>query len=315
MALPLVWLGDVLRKAGLRVVEPPGWKTRTASGAQPLPVGVLEHHTATTTSYARPAPTVNLCITGRPDLDGPLCHVVVGYDGTCHLISAGRANHAGAAKASGPNPGGDGNLRYVGFEWDYQGVNQQPSPEQYTAAVKATRAVLRHLGRPADAARGHRETSVTGKIDPGHVNLDLFRAQVAIGDQEIDMATADQIFELVRKYSGGDSSYTVNLPAHPETLTESVGIPPKMGVVTGNEGQVYVSLQAGENAEVEEVYFIEDWSPDGKAGRKVGVQGRYTLVANDRQSFKVPGAATSFCIRYKSRSTLSVNVEIDPQWK
>lgn len=183
MALPLVWLADVLRAAGLRVVETSGWKTRYAtSGPQPAsPVGVLEHHTATTASYARPAPTVQLCIDGRPDLAGPLCHVVIGYDGVCHVIAAGRANHAGQAKASGPNPAGDGNTLYVGFEWDYQGVDQGPSPQQYDAAVRATRAVLAKLGRPADTARGHRETSVTGKIDPGRVDMNQFRRDVAAG--------------------------------------------------------------------------------------------------------------------------------------
>ncbi|MFI0469307.1 N-acetylmuramoyl-L-alanine amidase [Saccharopolyspora sp. 5N102] len=181
MALPLVWLADVLRAAGLRVVETPGWRERTARGTQPRPVGVLEHHTATPASYARPAPTVQMCIDGRPDLDGPLCHAVIAYDGTVHLIAAGRANHAGKARASGPNPAGDGNTLYVGFEWDYHGVNQGPSSEQYAAAVKATRAVLDRLGRPADAARGHRETSVTGKIDPGRVDLDQLRRDVAAG--------------------------------------------------------------------------------------------------------------------------------------
>jgi N-acetylmuramoyl-L-alanine amidase-like protein len=187
MPLPLVWLADVLRAAGLTVVETDGWKTRTAPGTQPQPVGVLEHHTATPTSYARSSPTVQMCIDGRPDLEGPLCHGVIGFDGTVHLIAAGRANHAGKAKASGPNPAGDGNTLYIGFEWDYQGVNQGPSPEQYAAAVRATRAVLAKLGRPADAARGHRETSVTGKIDPGHVDLDQFRRDVAAAPQEDDL--------------------------------------------------------------------------------------------------------------------------------
>ncbi|GAA0532934.1 N-acetylmuramoyl-L-alanine amidase [Saccharopolyspora thermophila] len=180
MALPLVWLADVLRAAGLTVVETDGWRERTAtSGPQPAPVGVLEHHTATTASYDNPAPSVQLCIDGRPDLAGPLCHALIGFDGVVHTIAAGRANHAGRAKASGPNPGGDGNALYVGFEWDYQGVHQGPSPAQYAAALKATAAVLNHLGRPMDAARGHKETSVTGKIDPGHVDMDRFRAELA----------------------------------------------------------------------------------------------------------------------------------------
>lgn len=180
MTLPLAWLGDVLRDAGLTVVETSGWQERSAdSGEPPRPVGVLEHHTATWASEDDPAPSVQLCIDGRPDLDGPLCHGLIGFDGTVHLISAGRANHAGEAKMSGPNPSGDGNVLYVGFEWDYQGVEQSPSTEQYDAAVRATEAVLNHLDRPADAARGHLETSVTGKTDPGNVDLDGFRADVA----------------------------------------------------------------------------------------------------------------------------------------
>lgn len=187
MALPLVWLADVLRSAGLTVVETPGWRERTAtSGPQPVPVGVLEHHTATLASPENPAPTVDMCINGRPDLAGPLCHGLIGFDGVVHLIAAGRANHAGQAKASGPNPAGDGNTLYVGFEWDYQGVDQGPSPQQYGAAVIATVAVLRQLGRPMDAARGHKETSVTGKIDPGQVDMDRFRADLANADQNAD---------------------------------------------------------------------------------------------------------------------------------
>lgn len=188
MALPLVWLADVLRAAGLAVVETSGWKERTASGVQPTAaVGVLEHHTATPASYENPAPSVQLCIDGRSDLKGPLCHAVIGFDGVVHVIAAGRANHAGEAKASGPNPAGDGNTLYVGFEWDYQGVDQGPSPEQHGAAITATAAVLRHLGRPLEAARGHKETSVTGKIDPGHVDMDRFRADLVTKDQEDEM--------------------------------------------------------------------------------------------------------------------------------
>ena len=180
MVLPLVWLGDVLRDAGLAVQETDGWRERSASGGPlPGPVGVLEHHTASTSSEQDPAPSLQMCVQGRQDLDGPLCHGLIGLDGTVHLIAAGRANHAGRAKASGPNPGGDGNVLYVGFEWDYQGVDQAPSTAQYNAAVRATTAVLQHLGRPADAARGHRETTVTDKTDPGHVDLDRFRADVA----------------------------------------------------------------------------------------------------------------------------------------
>lgn len=180
MALPLVWLSDVLKEAGLTVVETDGWRERSADdGPLPEPVGVLEHHTASVSTEQNSVPSLQMCIDGREDLAGPLCHGLIGLDGTVYLVAAGRANHAGQARASGPNPAGDGNVLYVGFEWDYQGVDQGPSGEQYEAAVHATAAVLRHLERPADAARGHRETSVTGKIDPGHVDLNCFRADLA----------------------------------------------------------------------------------------------------------------------------------------
>ncbi|MEB3372248.1 peptidoglycan recognition protein family protein [Saccharopolyspora mangrovi] len=141
---------------------------------------MLQHHTATRTTPQNPAPTLNMCINGRPDLDGPLCQALIGLDGSIHLVAAGRANHAGEAKASGPMPAaGSGNDIYIGFEWDYQGVEQHPSREQYDAAVRATAAVLRHLRVPAEHTRGHKETTTTGKIDPGNVDLNQFRAHVA----------------------------------------------------------------------------------------------------------------------------------------
>lgn len=221
MTLPLAWLGDVLRDAGLTVVETSGWQERSAdSGEPPRPVGVLEHHTATWASEDDPAPSVQLCIDGRPDLDGPLCHGLIGFDGTVHLISAGRANHAGEAKMSGPNPSGDGNVLYVGFEWDYQGVEQAPSTEQYDAAVRATEAVLNHLDRPADAARGHLETSVTGKIDPGNVDLDGFRADIAkiVTDERKPRGSGGNSVK-------GDSAKSGPGPASPEQRAPEPRVP------------------------------------------------------------------------------------------
>ncbi|MEV0397030.1 N-acetylmuramoyl-L-alanine amidase [Polymorphospora rubra] len=172
------WLADVLRGAGVRVVEHGNWQARMRPGAFD-PIGVLWHHTAATSSPTNPHPALNICINGRPDLAGPLCHALVDYHGVFHLISAGRANHAGVSRGSGPIPAGDGNTLMIGWEIDYNGVNQQMTPAQYNASVAATAAVLRRLGRDANHARGHRETSTTGKIDPSFINLDTMRADVA----------------------------------------------------------------------------------------------------------------------------------------
>jgi hypothetical protein len=193
------WLADVLRAEGCRVSETAGWKSRGRPGSY-APFGVLNHHTATASASAsNPAPTLNLCINGRSDLPGPLCQVMIGYDGVCHIVAAGRANHAGSARSSPPIPAGDGNSMMVGFEWDYSGT-APPSAAQYQAAIRANAAVLRRMGRNASYAKGHRETSVEGKIDPFGVDLDRMRAEIAVrlaggpgpGDDDLPLNDADK---------------------------------------------------------------------------------------------------------------------------
>lgn len=181
--MQISWLGDVLRAAGVTVVEEPGWLTRTANGTLD-PIGVLWHHTAAPSSASNPAPALNVCINGRSDLPGPLCHALVDFNGVFHLVSANYANHAGTARASGPIPAGSGNVMLIGWEIDYAGdggagVVQEMTAAQYDASVRATAAVLTQLGRDASYARGHRETSTSGKIDPSFIDLDAMRADVA----------------------------------------------------------------------------------------------------------------------------------------
>src|SRR5262245_16313188 len=173
------WLASVLRAEGVQVVEEGNWLNRMRPGSFE-PIGVLWHHTAgATTSPSNPHPSLSVVINGRPDLAGPLAQALVDYNGVFHVISAGRCNHAGTARASGPIPAGDGNTMLIGWEIDYNGVSQSMSAAQYNASLKATAAVLRRLGRDASYARGHRETSTTGKIDPSFVDLNVMRADVA----------------------------------------------------------------------------------------------------------------------------------------
>ncbi|MFC0508314.1 N-acetylmuramoyl-L-alanine amidase [Micromonospora costi] len=172
------WLVDVLRAAGVQVVVEGDWLNRMRPGDF-NPIGVLWHHTASTSSATNPHPALNICINGRPDLAGPLCQALVDYHGVFHVISAGRCNHAGVSGGSGPIPAGDGNTLMIGWEIDYNGVDQEMTAAQYNASVAATAAVLTRLGRDASYARGHRETSTTGKIDPSFIDLDVMRADVA----------------------------------------------------------------------------------------------------------------------------------------
>jgi hypothetical protein len=178
-------LPAILRKAGLKVVEVPGWETRSrpewTGGFDP--VGNLWHHTGAKDTnplsleddfaYAR-----WLAEVGRSDLPAPLCQLSVGRNGTVYVCAAGRGNHAGRAKASGPVPAGDGNALYLGWECQNTGSEGWSGP-QYEAMVKAAAATSLAYGWTASANRGHRETSLTGKWDPGRLDLDEFRADVA----------------------------------------------------------------------------------------------------------------------------------------
>jgi len=177
-------LADVLRDAGLKVVEVPGWKTRGRphSTGSFDPVGNLWHHTG--------AKDVNpnsieddrdyaewLAEIGRSDLPAPLCQLSVARDGTIFVCAAGRGNHAGAAKATGPVRAGDGNALYIGWECHNSG-SEGWSKAQYDAMVRAAAATSRHYGWTAEHNRAHKETSSTGKWDPGQLDMTDFREDV-----------------------------------------------------------------------------------------------------------------------------------------
>lgn len=170
-------LPALLRSEGLKVVEHGSWRKRGRPGSF-RPVGVLCHHTAT----YRSTPDRNvltLLTAGRSDLPGPLCQIGLARDGTVYLIAAGRANHAGRAKSSGTVAAGDGNSLYIGIEAFNDGRGEKWPAAQYDAYVTLAAALCKHVtGNSAQTVRGHKETSVTGKIDPTFP-MGAFRTRVA----------------------------------------------------------------------------------------------------------------------------------------
>jgi hypothetical protein len=200
------WLADALRAEGCRVVEEGNWEGRGRPGSF-APTGVLWHHTGSTSSASNPFPTKNTLINGRPDLEGPLCHVGIGYDGVCHVIAAGRANHAGACNGFGPfTSNEDGNTQLVGFEIDYDGT-QHMSSAQEDAATRCSAAVLKRLGKDEGWAARHEETSTTGKWDTGHVTGDQLRGMIRDYLNGDDMPSAEEVAREVWQYDqSGDTS-------------------------------------------------------------------------------------------------------------
>lgn len=164
-----------LRAAGLSVVDLADWQTRGRPTGGFAPVGVLWHHTggdADGLAYAK-----WLALTGRSDLPAPLCQISIGRDGTVYVLAGGRANHAGVARASGTVASGDGNTLYVGVECQNNGSEGWSEP-QYAAMVTTGVVLAKILGTSAQAQRAHRETSITGKWDPGLLDMDRFRADI-----------------------------------------------------------------------------------------------------------------------------------------
>lgn len=201
-------LADACRKSGLRVVELPDWRTNTRPGTF-NPSGVLCHHTggsSDTRAYAE-----WMAYTGRDDLPAPLCQLALDRAGNVYICAAGRANHAGKAKASGPMPAGDGNALYIGIEAMNTG-SEGWTPVQRDAYQRLCAALCEHYGWPASHVRAHRETSITGKWDPGLLDMDQHRIAITalleddmpLSDADVNRV-ADAVLARVLKSADGNS--------------------------------------------------------------------------------------------------------------
>jgi hypothetical protein len=165
-----ITLATRLRAAGLTVVEVAGWQSRGAAGFDPR--GSVDHHTAGPRSGN--APSLATVIYGRPDLPGPLCHVLVARDNTCYVIAAGRANHAG----SGSWRGLSGNSSVYGVERENVGTSAEPWRSDQTSTAATVHAALIRGRATHEMVCGHKEWTPR-KPDPHTLNMHNFRAMVA----------------------------------------------------------------------------------------------------------------------------------------
>jgi len=167
-----VWLADVLRAAGLNVLEHESWQERGHGDFLDIR-GVLCHHTA-----GGGPDDWRLVQEGRPDLPGPLAQLVLEKDGTYRVIAAGICWHAGLGSWPGwPTDGA--NYHTIGIEavssgtepWDW-------TPEQLGAYRDGCAAILAQIGRSAHDCVAHHEYSSEGKIDPAGIDMVAFRRDV-----------------------------------------------------------------------------------------------------------------------------------------
>lgn len=215
MAYSLTWLADVLRAAGLKVIEQPGWRDR-GRAEMGKPRGILCHHTAG--AKTGNAPSLKLVQDGRPDLPGPLSQLVLGRDGTWYVVAAGRCNHAGAGLWQGVS---DGNGSLIGVEAENCGTPADPWPAvQMRSYVVGCAAILRHLREDSVMCAGHKEYAQPRgrKIDPSfdmvefRLHIDNAMRRENPGELAVaKVSTVDPRRSMLRKGDQGASVYELQV--------------------------------------------------------------------------------------------------------
>lgn len=166
----LLWLADVLRAAGLTVIEEPGWRTRGAEFRVPI-AGVIGHHTASS-ARGGDCPSTRILIVGRTDLAGPLAQIQLCRSGHVHIIASGIANHAGTGLWPGipvlTHAQGGVNGNTIGIEAENNGIGEVWPVVQMQCYVLVVAALLRHENLPASRFAAHYEwrRPIGAKLDP-----------------------------------------------------------------------------------------------------------------------------------------------------
>lgn len=166
MSKYLTDLAQVLRSAGLSVVEVGGWQTRArGSGgyASGRPTHLMWHHTASNTT---PANDANYICHGSPDK--PLANLLFARDGSVWVCAAGATNTNGKGQDTwgGGVPDDSMNLYAIGCEIANTGTGEPyPNAQQNSVSV-AAKVLGPHYGIPSHNHRAHFEWAPGRKIDP-----------------------------------------------------------------------------------------------------------------------------------------------------
>jgi hypothetical protein len=228
--MKLTWLAEEFRRAGLRVVEEPGWEDRGKSWVKGRPIGALQHHTAAPVPY----PVRSLYLPVRIK-----CNFNVKADGTIHVIAAGSCNYStgegsaavrketskgvapsGTAKARGlPNDAG-GNAWYLTNETDHLGDGGPIPKAQYEAVLGCWIVIFDRMGWTAERLIGHGEWT-DRKTDPrwndknSHHNLEDLRADLrsALGGETTRLSTTMTVMTAMTAPATEEDDDTM-LPLH-----------------------------------------------------------------------------------------------------
>lgn len=189
-------LAAVCRKAGLKVQEVDGWRRR-GHGNFAAVTAIVCHHTAGPASGNMPS--LGVVTNGRPGLDGPLCNLGLGRDGTVYVVAAGVAWHAGVVTQTTFD-----NWHAIGIEAEATGVNRWPDA-QMDAYARLCKALAAHYKVPLRHILGHKEVCKPAgrKIDP-NFSMSDFRARIANARLGDDVSAEDVWNHQIPKQGGKD---------------------------------------------------------------------------------------------------------------
>lgn len=173
MGVDMRELADVLRRAGVPVVEEGDWQHRGTGGSFDGESLMLHHDASPPGSSSSSADYI---------IDNLLSQLWLAFDGTWHVIAAGRMNHAG--KGSWPGvPDDNANATFIGIETDHT-TNESWSHGQRQYGLRGILALadwldirdsaddlLRHL-------IAHKEWAPDRKVDPDPLDMDELRALI-----------------------------------------------------------------------------------------------------------------------------------------
>jgi hypothetical protein len=205
------WLPDVLRAAGLTVVEHPGWRTRDRPGPAFTPRAVLWHHDGSPVGDS-PAVPKNMATDGANG-----AQLWVDRHGVWTVIAAGLMWHAGQGPGRGVIPANQGNTYAIGIETDHTTGEPWPT-NQLNSLRRGTAAILRRLdARPDNALWGHKEYAPGRKPDPDGLDMNTERRIVTDlitgpNPEETDMSAQELLTTLIPRKGLADADPRSHTP-------------------------------------------------------------------------------------------------------
>lgn len=173
-----------------KVVYHSGWdNSRNAGNGSFDPRYVIMHHTAGTNSLSTLLP-------GGTYDDACGSHFLIDADGTIHVLTAGRAYHAGAGGPWNEVPEDSMNGYGWGIEIESLGTSQNMPAVQIEAAAAVAAGLLREMNRSTSYVLNHKDWAPSRKVDTVY-SRSFWQDKI---NEEDDMPTADEIGVAVAKH-------------------------------------------------------------------------------------------------------------------